>query len=459
MSGSFSSFGTALSALRYNRVAMDTASQNIANVGTEGYTRRRVESATAGTPTQPAMWSREQSTGGGVRITGLPRMADAFLDARVRTEHGRQAYLEARQTVLQRLESGIGEPGDSGVAANLGDLRRAWSDLGNNPDSAAARSQVIATGSALADAIRLQARNFGDEADDQRARLGVLVAEVNAVASDLAATNKAINAARIDGSDAGNLMDQRDLLGLRLAQLTGGEIRATDTGGLDVVVGGTVLVSGAAAGELRAGEGSPITFGMVDATGALRSGVTIAGGGIGAATVMLDDTIPAYLGGLGDLARGLADAVNALHQTGRDQAGDAGVAFFDFDPADPAGTLRVAITSGEQVAAARHDQDGRPLVNGVNADLLAELTSPDSAYQQLVNGFGTTVASGKRLLASQTMLTQQVDTSRDQLAGVNLDEEMLSLVTYQRGYEAAARVLTTLDAVLDTLINRTGLLR
>ena len=57
------------------------------------------------------------------------------------------------------------------------------------------------------------------------------------------------------------------------------------------------------------------------------------------------------------------------------------------------------------------------------------------------------------------MLTQQVDGSRDQLAGVSLDEEMLAMVQYQRGFEAASRVLTTVDSVLDTLINRTGLLR
>ena len=102
MSGTFSSFNTALSALRYNRVAMDTASQNIANVGVDGYTRRRVDAVTAGTPTKPAMWSRDQGTGGGVRITGVTRMADYLLDLRRRTEHGKQSYLDTRQAVLDR---------------------------------------------------------------------------------------------------------------------------------------------------------------------------------------------------------------------------------------------------------------------------------------------------------------------------------------------------------------------
>src|SRR4051794_18542110 len=115
MSGSFASINTALTALRYNRVAMDTASQNIANVNTDGYTRRRVESATAGPNTVPAMWSRNQDAGGGVRITGVSRLTDAFLDARVRSEHGRQSYLDVRAGVLDRLDTGIAEPSDTGL--------------------------------------------------------------------------------------------------------------------------------------------------------------------------------------------------------------------------------------------------------------------------------------------------------------------------------------------------------
>jgi flagellar hook-associated protein 1 FlgK len=173
-------------------------------------------------------------------------------------------------------------------------------------------------------------------------------------------------------------------------------------------------------------------------------------------TDLLDTTIPAYLKGLGAVAKTLADGVNALHQAGYDAAGAAGGPFFSYDPADPAGSLAVAVTGTAEVAAS-----GVPggVVDGTTADALGDLTSADSAYQQLVNGFGSTVASGRRISASQQMLTSQVDGSREQLAGVNLDEEMLSMVEYQHAYEAAARVMTTVDSMLDTLINRTGLVR
>ncbi len=93
MSGTFSSLNTALSAMRYNRVAMDVASGNIANVATDGYARRRVDGASVGAPAQVAMWSRYDGAGDGVTVHGIQRMTDVLLDARVRAEHGNQQLL------------------------------------------------------------------------------------------------------------------------------------------------------------------------------------------------------------------------------------------------------------------------------------------------------------------------------------------------------------------------------
>ncbi len=81
----------------------------------------------------------------------------------------------------------------------------------------------------------------------------------------------------------------------------------------------------------------------------------------------------------------------------------------------------------------------------------------EDSYQRLVSGFGITVASMRRQSDNQKTVTDQVDGSREQLAGVSLDEETVNMMTAQRAYEAAARLMTTLDSVLDTLINRTGL--
>jgi flagellar hook-associated protein 1 FlgK len=465
MTGTFSSFNTALSALRYNQVVMDVASGNIANARTDGYARRRVDGVTAGGDVTPALWSRGTSTGEGVSVAGITRMTDPFLTARARIEHGNQHYLDLQASVLQRVESGIGEPSDNGVAAAMQKLRAAAGDLANNPDSGAARSQFLASAQTLATAINVQSHNISTEASDQRSKLLSTVAEINTVASDLAKTNNNIRVANLNGTDAGSLLDQRDVLGQRLAELTGATGTVNADGGLDLTVNGVPLVTADVAGTLQitsgvlpdgSSDGNPVTVAVVDPT----SGTTAVPAGFkgeaGAITDLLNVTLPGYQSGLDGVARTLADDFNAQHTAGFDQSGAPGTPLFAYDPADPAASLSVGIADPTLVAAS-----GLPggVIDGSNADLMAGLNGADGAYQRLVNGFGTQVASVNRLAANQQVLTNQVDASRDQQAGVNLDEEMLSIVQAQHGYEAASKVITVMDSVLDTLINRTGLLR
>jgi flagellar hook-associated protein 1 len=456
MSGTLSGFNTALSALRYNRVAMDVASGNIANVGTEGYARRRVEAQTAGAPVVPALWSRPQSYGDGVRVSGLTRMTDDLVVARQRTEHGNQSYLDRTAEILARVEAGIGEPSDSGVAASLADFRAAWHELANNPGSSAARSQMVARTSSLVEAVQAQATQVGTELADQRTKLDVTLAEANQVAADLAATNELISAGVTAGGDVSPLLDKRDQLGLRLAELTGAKAGLPDEQGrLDMTLNGVPLVQGSRAGRLSSDGGSPLTL-LVTTGGnppvAVPSGTK---GELGAIVDVVNVTLPGYLGQLNTFARTLADGVNAQHALGFDATGAAGSAVFGYSAGNEAASLTLVLTDPALFAAS--GIAGGPNLDGGNADLLAGLTTADDSYQSLVNSFGSQVASLNRLAANQQVLTDQLDGSADQLAGVNLDEEMANMVTAQRAYEAASKVITVLDSVLDTLINRTGI--
>ena len=462
MSGTFASFNTALSGLRYQQTVMEMASTNVANATTEGYVRRRVVGETTGASATPAMWSRSDEIGSGVRATGVNRMVDPLLDGRVRAEHGKQAWLDYQTGVLARVETGIAEPSDTGVAAAFSGFRSALHDLANAPDSEAARGQVLGAAETVSDAIRLQAHQLDEESAAQRTTLLTTVDEVNQVGSDLAATNHSIAVARLSGADDSTLLDTRDRLALRLSELTGATATVRSDGGMDVAVNGVPLVQGQSAGQLRiatgvtapgGADGNPVTF-AVDPSGTTVAGPI--GGRAGAVADLLDTVLPAYAAGLATIAQDFADQLNAQHATGYDTAGAPGTALFDYDPADPAGTLRVAITDPAKVAASA-------LAGGVrdatNASTMADAITVEDDYQRLVSGFGTSVASLRRLTANQQALTSQVDASREQLAGVSLDEETVNMVAAQRAYEAAARVMTTLDSVLDTLVNRTGLVR
>ncbi|WP_246087003.1 flagellar hook-associated protein FlgK [Nocardioides humi] len=375
------------------------------------------------------------------------------------------AYLSTSRTILARVEAGVGEPGPNGVHAAMLDLRNAWQDLSLNPGGTAARQQVLGRAETLAQALRMQVGNVTREEADQRVHANSLVSEIDTAASGLAALNHDILVTEQNGTDAGVLRDRRDQLALRLAELAGAVTTIEPDGQYTVAVGGTTLVQGKEAGALvvasgitPAGDadGSAISY-RVDASWGstvLPTGSAGPGGELGAVTEVLTTTLPAYRAGLDAVAADLAASVNAQQAAGYDASGAPGVPLFTYDPLVGAASLQVAITDPAQLAAS--SLPGGAL-DGGNADLLSRVGTYPDAYQRLVNGLGTEVAALERRTANQASLSGALDDAREQQAGVSLDEETVNMVAAQRAYEAAARLMTTLDEVLDTLINRTGL--
>ena len=466
MAGSFGSISNAASALRYHQAVMEVASGNTANVATDGYARRRVVGVAVGAPVQPAMWSRYDGQGDGVRVGSVDRLVDPLLDSRARREHGTQSFLDTRAAALARVEAGLGEPAGDGISKAVADVRAAWHDLGNSTDSAAVRATVIATSRTLVDAVAAQRRNIESEEGDQRLALLADLGEVNTLASDLAAANTAISAAKLSGNDPSSLLDQRDQMALRLSELTGGTAVENGKGGLDVTVGGVALVTGGQAGTLAVtsginpdgtSDGLPLALSVTPPGGAATP---VAGlrGEIGGASELLGTTLPGLRDEIRAFAQQIADAANAVHEAAFDSTGAPGKPLFGVDPSAPGGPLVMLVDDPAELAAS--GVGGGANRDGSSATALADaLASPERSYQRFVTVLGTDVASVRRLAQTQANLTDQVDGAREQLSGVNLDEEMVTMMQAQRGYEAAARVMTTLDSVLDTLINRTGLVR
>ena len=176
-------------------------------------------------------------------------------------------------------------------------------------------------------------------------------------------------------------------------------------------------------------------------------------GELGASYDLLTEDLPDYLGKLNGFVTELVTQTNTQHAAGKDLDGNDGAPFF---AGTTAAGLAVAITDPRAVAAA---QPGKGALDASNADALATMDLGAIQYRSLVTQFGVQVSSARRVADNQGVLTSQVDASRESLAGINIDEEMVNLLAAQRAYEGAARVITAIDSVLDTLINRTGLMR
>ena len=500
MASTFGSLNIAKTGLQYQQVAIDTANNNISNVNTDGYVRRRAVAAEVGGPGQPVQWSFYDGHGQGVTTQGVARLSDLLMDKRVRTEHGNLSSLQVQQAAMERVEATINEPSDQGVAHALSEFGKSWHDVVNSPDGEAARRSVIAAGQTLAIAINTQAAGLASEAEMQQAAVAQNVSEVNDDAQKMAQLNHNIFLAQANGSDVSDLEDQRDQIALHLANKAGAVVEAQADGRYTVTINGRDLVPAAGTGVgpdvsyklevasdlSKAGDpiaGEDLSFKIVKTAAdpnavppvAEESGsVALTCGELGGEKVLLDTTLRGYRAQLNSLAITLNNVVNAQHQAGLDQDGQPGVPFFGFDLADPAGSLRVALTSPSQVAAAAgFDAAGNPITtksnDASNADAISEallgrpssgVTTPvniNDAYQSMVSGLGSTVAGLNTRTTNQTLLANQVDDEREQTVGVSIDEETINLMAAQRAYQASSRVLSVMDEILDTLINRMGI--
>lgn len=457
MAGTFSGLSTALTALTSNRRGLDVAAQNIANANTPGYTRQRADLESIGGTTVPAMWSVYQGAGDGVTVAGINRLRDAFLDARSNAEHAAAGFLTNEQQVYSQIEQLVSEPGDNGLQAQLADVWATWHDVGNNPGDLAARDTLLQQAQTVTNSLNSRHEGLSSLFTATRDQLSALATEVNDTAGQVAQLNQAIIAANGGGLAANELADQRDKLVLHLADLTGASVLRHDNGGVDVLLGGAALVSGGTvrslavtgAHALENEAAVPVTLRWQD------NGVPalVPAGQVSSVLQSLTTTVPSYADQLDKVAAALANTVNTQHAAGYDLAGAAGGAFFS---GTTAATIKVAITDPRLVAASATPGGN---LDGGNADAIAGLANlasgPDLSYRELVANLGATAASVNQRAGVQSTLMDNADAAVAAVSGVSLDEEMTNMITYQRGFEAAARVLSTVDSMLDTLINHT----
>ena len=453
----FSGLNVGLSSLYAQRRGLELTGHNVANANTEGYSRQRVQLQGEGGPITPALHAVYDGVGNGVTIGGDQRLRDAFLEGRAVRERGTEAELRGGQVVLGRVEGILAEPSDSGIASQLADFWAGWDDVANHPTDLASRSQLLERSQTLANGFNDALSRLDAQRTSSSEQLGITVAEVNATAAAVADLNKAIVSATRAGSSPNDLKDQRDLLVQRLGSLAGVTVGQGADGSVDVILGGRALVAGRTASPLAVGtKAAPSTeLAVVWKDTAVDA---VAGGQARGLLTGINEVVPRYRDGLAAVASQLATVVNAQHDQGFDQTGLAPTV--DFFGVAPDGRLTVGITSPERVAASSTDGNGSGDAGGGNALLLARLSGgaggPDQAYRSLVVQLGVESQTAIRRVDIQATILGQLDAARESDAGVNIDEEMTNMLAYQRAYEGAARFVTSVDQMLDTLINRTG---
>lgn len=464
MSSTFSGLSTALNALMAQRAGLTTTGQNIANANTVGYSRQRAELKALGTPSQVGFNASSivDRIGSGVTVDSLRRLADVFVDARQRDAHANASYTQAQATAFSQIEQIVGEPSDTGLSKDLTAFWSSWQDLANAPDSIPARQAVMSHATSVAGTLR-RGRDALDAAyTDTRSHLDTLATEVNATAASVAALNDKIRIAGTSGDPANELIDQRDQLVLRLSELVGARSSANDDGTVSLSVSGVTIVSSTKAYALQAAGGTSIdslSSAPLQLTWTNGAAATLTSGELGGLVDSLRSTYPDAAAGYDQVAATLASTVNTIHATGQDLDGDSS-APGEFFTGTTASTLAVAFTDPRKVRAAVANPSGTPSLDSSIADRIGQLATStagaDARWSAFVAATGVASASAQNQVTVHAAISQNADGARQSVSGVSLDEEMSNMLMYQRAYEGAGRMMTAIDQMLDTLINRTG---
>ncbi|MCU1336588.1 MAG: flagellar hook-associated protein FlgK [Bryobacterales bacterium] len=471
MSGLFANLNTSANALRAFERSLEIAQNNVANASTAGYAKQ--------VPTLDALpFEPLSGLPGGVRAGAPQSSRDEYLEQGVRYQAGLLANFQAQAQALGSIEPMFDVTGQTGIVAALNSMFQSFSAWSANPDSAAARQDVLSKAQDLGASFQQAASVLSSATQSINNKIDSSVDQINSLAAQVRDYNLQRNQGQ--GVDAGldaHLHDTLETLS-GLANITS---RFESDGSVTLLLGGqTPLVIGARQYSLKSAyfdSGVAVNPNAIPAAHILDANgqdvtANTTGGTLGGLLTVRNTVLPSLqgdsqqAGALNQIAKQVADRVNQLLASGRTPAGQPGLPLFSYDATSAANTARSLVINPNITADTLAALDPGPpqVANGV-ALALAGLGDSHAAADtiggksilEFLNGqtqiLGQQVADAT---AGQTVAQQSVAQARalrTQVSGVSLDEEAVRVMELQRGYQAISKMISVINGLTDTLIN------
>jgi flagellar hook-associated protein 1 len=449
--GSLSSaMWSAAQALDVDQAAVDVSSNNIANVNTPGYTREVPVLSEA-----PPILDGSISYGSGVELQQIQSIRDQVLEIQIAQETQQQSSAQAQSNALQQVQTLFSSPTE-GIGADFTNFFNSISQLSTDPSNIPDRQAVLTAAQNLASDFNQTESSLYSTQSSLNQTVSQTVGQINTLTQQIAQLNTQVGQMQQTGQDPGTTLDQENELIDQLSQLTNVNEIQTENGLTLTTGNGSPLVVGGQSFALSTVTGPT---GMVDVADAQGQDITsnISGGSLGGTIQVRDQEIPGVLTQLDNLASQFATSFNSAQEQGYDLNGNAGQALFSVTPgAGAASSLSVAITNPSLIAAS---SDGTSGSDGNVANLLAVQTQalpsgadPEDTYSNMVSEVGNVTSQAQANVSASTSTLNQLNDQFGSISGVSIDEETTNLMNYQTAYQAAARVITTVDDLTQSVL-------
>jgi len=444
-----SALSIAAQALNADTGALQITDNNISNANTPGYTRKLpVFEEVQPTP------DGNLDYGSGAVLEGYQSVRDELLQSRIGQETQAQGSANAQLATLQQIQPTF-TSSTQDIGTEISALFSSISALSTDPTNSSSREAVLSAGQNLATAFNTASNTLTSQQTALNTQITQDVNQINNLSQQIAVLNPQIAGLEASGQDTGTLQDQQDQLVLDLSALTNVSVTQTPLG-ITVTTGtGTPLVVGAQNYALETVPGSSGDLQVLDQNG---SNVTasITGGDLGGTLQTQEQTIPGLLNSLDTLANQLGTAFNNAQAAGFDENGAAGKNFFNVPTtvAGSAASISVALTNPAGIAASSDGTSGSDgnlaTFAAIQNDPLPLGQTPEDAYASVVYQVGSLADNAQAESTATAASLQQLNDQLSSVSSVSIDEESTNLITYQTAYEAAARVVTTIQALFQT---------
>ncbi|MGD9133386.1 MAG: flagellar hook-associated protein FlgK [Desulfobacterales bacterium] len=446
-------------ALLTQQQAINVTSHNIANVNTPGYSRQQLI-MTTNTPLDSSIGPM----GTGVSAEGIERVYDRYLSAQINNESQGLGRWDAQKDGVQIVEMIFNEANGSGLNQAMSEFWNAWQSLTNDPDGTTERQVLITVSQVLATTFNQLNSDLSQVRQDLDLVAQGTVADINRLSEQLVDLN-----ARIISSEAGSLSandyrDQRELVLSELAEMIDISSFEDANGAVSVsVANGRPLVIASQNYQLSTetnAEGLEEVVWVDDDGNTININTEISGGKLKGLLEVRDVIISDYLTRLDTLAGTIMTDVNLQHQSGFDLNGAGGEVFFIGTGTAADLEVNPNIVGDTDLIAAAADAATVPgdSRNAVEiATLQYELNmggtqSYNDYYGSIVRDVGNEVLKSDAYYNHQSDMMVQLENQREAVSGVSLDEEMINLIKFQNAYTAAAKMITTADEMMQTVL-------